>query len=345
MIALNSVTTGSDAYDYAHNLNGPVGAFGQLMASREGGDFGRGWLAHQLADSVVHGSGGYSVTKTVFSGLPDRYRADLGHGATELIVDAIVLGEEFGGQTDFYNPDKSRLIHETSVDCFNSAGGRIPRRAIISCRLAETLTAKWEGWLITNLYLAELMRDEPWFDGVKNEYLDYRPLFDRSVALAGGELASGALSSSRQLANILDRFSSLFLPAATALAADDNSGDRGSYFSFIMKLSERARLIGRGKITKESVRLAVSEMGKANELNDQERVWAKAAQEMAVNHNRDFQTIERNVVAYGKESASKKGASGGQTGAAFLPYLPPAILLALILSGGVWLSKKIIHGR
>lgn len=345
IIALNSVTTGSDAYDYAHNLDGPAGAFGQLMDRRGGGEFGRGWLCHQLADSIVHRSGGYSVTKTVFKGLPDRYRADLDHGATELIVDAIVLEDEFGGQMSFQVPDKSRLIHETSVDCFNSVGGRIPRRNIISCRIAESLTSKWEGWLITNLYLAELMLDEPWFAGVKNEYLDYRPFFDKSIALAGSELAYVAPASSRQQPNILTGITSMLLPAKTAFAAEDNAGEKTSYYSFVTKLSERARAIGQGKITKESVRQAISEMENTPGLTDREKVWAKATQEMTVKHNRDFGAIERNVAAYGKESASKQGASGGRTGAGFLPCLPPAILCALIVSGGVWLGRRILDGR
>ncbi len=345
MIALNSVMSGSGAYDYAHDLNGPAGAFGQLMCFRSGEEFGRGWLAHQLGDSVVHGSGGYSEIKTFFSGLPDRYRTDLGHGATELIVDAIVLGDEFGGQMSFNVPDKSRLIHETCVDCFNSAAGRIPRRDIITCRLAAGLSSKWEGWLITNLYLAELMRDEPWFAGAAKDYSDYRPLFMRSVALAGGDIAFIALPPKRQSKNILDRTIFSLLPAEPALAAGDDSADKTAYYGFVMKLSERARSIGQGKITKESVRLAVAEMEKAEKLNDRERVWAKAALEMTVNHNRDFQTIERNVVAYGKESASKQGASRGRTGARFLPYLPPAILLALIIAGGTWVGRKIINGR
>ncbi len=345
MIALNSVTTGSDAYDYAHNLDGPAGAFGRLMDKRGGGGFGRGWLCHQLADSVVHGSGGYSVIKTVFKGLPDRYRADLGHGATELIIDAIVLGDEFGGQVSFDVLDKSRLIHETAVDCFNSPNGGIPRRNIIGCRFAESLTAKWEGWLVTNLYLVELMRDEPWFAGVRKNYLDYRPLFNRSIALAGGDIASAAPRPNRRPRKILDRITSILLPAESALAIGDNSGDKSAYYSFVMKLSEKARTLGRGKITKESVRLAILEMDKENELTDRERVWSKAVQEMAVKHNSDFQTIERNVVAYGKESASKKGASRGRTGAGFLPYLPPAILLALIVSGGAWLARKTLSGR
>lgn len=345
IISLNSVMTGSDAYDYAHKLNGPAGSFGRLMNSRGGGDFGRGWLLHQLADSVVHEPGGYSVTKTSFSGLPDRYRGDLGHGATELIIDAIVLGDEFGGQMSFSVPEKARLIHETSVDCFNAAGGRIPRRHIISCRLAESLTAKWEGWLITNLYLAELMRDEPWFAGVKNEYLDYRPFFDKSIALAGSELAYVAPASSRQQPNILTGITSILLPAKTAFAAEDNAGDKTSYYSFVSKLSERARAIGQGKITKESVRQAISEMENAPGLTDREKVWAKAMQEMTVKHNRDFGAIERNVAAYGKGSASKQGALSGRTGAGFLPCLPPAILCALIVSGGVWLGRRILDGR
>lgn len=345
MIALNNVTTGSDAYDYAHNLGSRNSAFGVLMDSRGGGDFGRGWLAHQLADSVVHGQSGYSVTKTVLKGLPDRYRADIGHGATELIIDAIVLGDEFDGQMNFYVPDKARLIHETSVDCFNKGGGRIPRRDILDCRLVESLTAKWESWLITNLYLVELMRDEPWFAGVKKEYLDYRPLFDKSIALAGGESACVAPVSSARRPNILDKLVSVLLPASGALAAEEKSGDKNTYAGFVMKLAERARAIGRGQITKESVRQAIMEMDKAKGLTDQERVWAKAAQEMAVRHNRDFKTIERNVAAYGKESAPKQGASGGRTGAEFLPCLPSALLFALIVYGAVWLSRKILEGR
>jgi hypothetical protein len=345
IISLNSVTTGSDAYDYAHNLDGPAGAFGKLMAARGAGDFGDGWLAHQLADSVVHGPGGYSVTKTAFSGLPDRYLTDLGHGATELIIDAIVLGDEFGGQLDFTVPDKARLIHETSVDCYNAAAGRISRRDILDCSLTQNLATKWEGWLITNLYLAELMRDEPWFAKVKKEYSDYRPLYARSVALAGGSLACPPTSSSQGEQNLLSGIVSIMFPTGIAMAAESESGEPSSYYGFVLKLSDRARNIGRGKITKESVRLALAEMEKEQGLTEQEKVWAKAAQEMTLNHNRDFVAIERNVAAYGKESASKQGARGGRTGARFLPCLPPAILGALIATGGVWFTRRLLEGR
>jgi hypothetical protein len=345
MISLNNVTTGSGAYDYGHNLNGTAGAFGQLMVARGGGDFGRGWLAHQLADNVVHGPSGYSVTKTVFNGLPDQYRSDLGHGATELIVDAIVLKDEFGGRMSFSVPDKTRLIHETAVQCYNQSGGRIPRSDILSCRLAEGLTAKWEGWLITNLYLAELMRDEPWFAGKAGEYLDYLPLYKKSIALAGGELASHAPAAKPRPKNILSGIISILVPVETVFAAEDETIGETSYYSFVAKLSERARAIGRGKITKESVRQAVAEMEHEESLTDQEKVWAKAMQEMTIMHNRDFAEIERNVAAYGKESASKQGASGGRTNAGFLPCLPTAILFAVIMSGGVWLGRRIKDGR
>lgn len=338
MIALNSVTTGSDAYDYAHNLDAAGGSFGYVMSGRGGGAFARGWFAHQLADSVVHGKNGYSETKTVVKGLPQRYTVDLGHGTTELIVDAIVLKEVFNRSLSISLPDKARLIHETAIACYNNAAGRIPRSNIISCQLAEGLAIEWGAWFNTNLYIADLMIDEPWFDQAEKDYQDYRPLFEYSADLVRDK--TGAAFGQTEPAGWLDLLVRVLVPAQPVRAAETSSDDeRTAYYSFVMKLSKRAREIGDGKITRESVACAIAETENTAGLSDKEKIWAKTIREMTVKDNRDLSAIEKKVTVYGKELGPKPGAAGGRTGAGFLPCLP-FVLFSLMGMGLYWFCRK-----
>lgn len=344
MIALNSVATGSGAYDYAHNLNAEGGSFGYVMTGRGGGSYAQGWLAHQLADSVVHGANGYSETKTIIKGLPQRYTIDLGHGTTELIVDAIVLKEVFNRSLSIFVPDKIRLIHETAVACYNNAGGRIPRGNIISCQLAEGLAIEWGAWLNTNLYIADLMIDEPWFMQAEKDYQDFRPLFEYSIDLIRDKTA--ATSKQTEPAGWLDLLVGVLVPAQQVRAAETSPDDeRTAYYSFVMKLSKRAREIGGGEITKESVKQAIAETENTAGFSDEEKVWARTIREMTVKDNRDLSAIEKKVTVYGKELGPKQGAVGGRTGAGFLPCLSLILLFSLMATGLYWFARRIVERR
>ncbi|MFH1737167.1 MAG: hypothetical protein ABH838_04680, partial [Actinomycetota bacterium] len=154
MISLFSVTTRENKFDYAHitygNENQSV--FGDLMLEKSGAGFAAGWRIHQISDGVVHGPAGYSNTKTLFDGLPDKYGKSLNHGTLELVIDAIILQERFGGAAELWLPDRVRLIHETAVSFYNGRlpdGARIPRSSIISCGAAAKMGSAWESWLIT----------------------------------------------------------------------------------------------------------------------------------------------------------------------------------------------------
>lgn len=371
IIALYTTSTGDHSYDYAHNLHavGNGSSFGQIMYSLSGSEFARGWLAHQRADAVVHGPNGYSNNKTCFSDLPEKYRTDLGHGATELIVDAILLQEYFGGTVAFYVPDQARLIHETAVFAYNDClrARRFPRKSIIGCHLAERLSYQWEGWLGTNLYLTQLMVEEPWFPDLKQDYLDYRPLFSKSVALAqdGAEMTKVPRQQ-----GWVDHLISLLMPQPIATAKEtEKNGDDTAYYSFVLKLGNHARGLTGGRITKESVRQAIADIDTEQGLTDKEKVWARLMEEMFVQDNKDFASIEKNVETYGREldlgrlprrdnglrrtatsnlgreSGPKKGAISGRTGRGFLPCLPTIIIVCLVIAGLVQAVRRFSKRR
>ncbi len=357
MIALYSVTTGDASFDYTHNYYGagrePV--FGDLMVEVQDTSFSRGWAAHQLADSVVHGVDGYSNRKQVFRDIPEQYKTTLSHGAVELIVDAIVLDEVFGGQVELSVPERSELIHETTVRFYNEAlpaGKRIPRSTIINCHTAANLAFRWDLCLNTNKYLASLLIDEPWFASVRREFADFRPLFSKSVSLVGGRLADATNPASPVAVvipvgcndSVWDGLAAL-LPVGIVLAADGSSqqggegtGEPTDYYRYLNRLSIRASQIGQGRIDKESVRKAAAELAAENSLPDEERAWAIAAAGLTDKHTTDLRQVSQSIREAGRRS-SGKGAAGGLMDDV-LPYFPCATALAVLLGALAWLFKR-----
>ena len=348
MIALHSVTTGDPSYNYAHNYFGdgrdPV--FGNLMTRVSDRAFSRGWAAHQLADSVVHGPDGYSNTKTVFDGIPGKYKTELNHGAVELIVDAIVLDEFYERDLSLSVPDQTELIHTTAVSFYNDrmpAGIRITRSNIITCHTAANLAYQWDLCLNTNQYLAELILEEKWFSSVRRQFEDFRPLFSKSVALVGNQ-TSAAQPRSTRVISFWDRLAAL-LPADVAEAAEPEvtadrnaTGEPAEYYRLLLRISQRAQKIGAGRITKESVRQAVVELDRETSLSDQERVWAAALAGMTDKKSADFDKVGQRVREAGRRASNKGAASGRGQGA--LPYLPCAAALAAAVVAAAWLFRK-----
>lgn len=333
MIALHAVTTGDGSYDYAHNCYGdtrePV--FGNILASISSSDFAAGWRAHQLADSIVHGAGGYSTTKTLFKSLPGQYGNDINHGAVELVVDAIILEGYYGGNVSLYVPDQSELIHEGSIAFFNRGGrvaGAIPRANIIDCAVAGELSFHWENCLQTNIFLASMLSEEPWFSDVREECSDYRIPYDRSVALLNGV---SALQEDNY--GIVQAFVDTLVPPQIAKAAESTSVNEtnSTYYSFLNEVSERAREIGGGKATKESTRQAIDELNNDASVPAEQRAWAETMAEMTSGRNKSRTELEASVTErLGKgRDGSAKGAKGGRK-IRLLPYLPCSIAVFLV---------------
>ena len=352
MISLFSVTTRENKFDYAHNTygNGNQSVFGDLMLEKSGSVFAAGWRIHQISDGVVHGPAGYSNTKTLFDGLPDKYGKSLNHGTLELIIDAIILQERFGGTAELWLPDRVRLIHETAVSFYNDRlpdGVRIPRSAIISCGAAAEMGSAWESWLITNVYLAELISEEPWFPAVGQYLADFRPLFAKSVALSESpaRLAQPHQSISRTAPG---SFLDVLLPAVPAFAAEEERTgytDKDGYYRFVALVSTRARRLGQGQITKDSVKLALDQLEGEHGLSVEEQLWARTLKEMATGDKPSLTDLKKTVETYGssldagREAASAEGAAGGRR-SGFLPCLPGMILASIAVTVIVRFMKK-----
>ncbi len=348
MIALHSVTTGDSSFDYTHNYFGearePV--FGKIMAQVSGQDFSHGWVAHQLADSVVHGPDGYSNTKTVFENIPEKYKPTLSHGAVELIVDAIVLDELYHRSVDLWVPDNAELIHRSTVRFYNSylsTDLKVPRAHIINCHTAADLAYRWDLCLNTNKYLAELMLEEPWFATVRRRFEDFRPLFARSVALVGSR-ASVTRPPRKAPASGWDRWAEL-LPTAVARAAEGEeggevggTGEPAGYYRFLAQLGERAKRNGHGHMTKESVRQAAVELANSKETSEEEKVWSAAMAGLTDKRTTDLRQVSRLIREAGRRS-SGNGAAGGLKDDV-LPYLPCGAALGVVLAALVWMFKK-----
>ena len=352
MISLFSVTTRENKFDYAHNTFGNENrsVFGDLMLEKSGAGFAAGWRIHQISDSVVHGTAGYSNTKTLFEGLPEKYGTGLNHGTLELVIDAIILQERFGGAAELWLPDRVRLIHETAVSFYNGRlpdGARIPRSAIISCGDSAKMGSAWESWLITNIYLAELIGEEPWFPAARQYLEDFRPLFTKSVVLSKSRATSVQPRQSIALAapgSLLD----VLLPAAPAFAAEKEqagSMDKDGYYAFIALVSAKAKEVGKGQITKDSVALALNQLEDERGLSAEERLWAKTLKEMATGDKQSLTDLKKTVETYGssldagREAVSAEGAAGGRR-SGFLPCLPGMILASIVVTGLVRFIRK-----
>lgn len=343
MIALRSVTTGDSSYDYAHNCYGgsrePV--FGNILEGISSADFASGWRAHQLADSIVHGEGGYSTSKTVFRSLPGQYGNDINHGAVELIVDAIILQDYYRGSVALYIPEQSELIHNGAVAFYNSVVGKegaIPRENIICCRAAQDMAFDWRNCLQTNIFLAAMMADEPWFAQTRDEFSDYRAPYDRSV-----NLLNGIAACQNENADGISALVDVFFPPHFARAAGSEAAPEttNTYYSFLNEVSTRAREIGGGKATKESTRQAISELSGDASVPADQRAWAETLDEMTNGRNRSAIELEKNIsgrLARGR-GGSAKGAERGRR-ISFLPYLPCSGLVFLIGSILVYLLRR-----
>lgn len=352
MISLFSVTTRENKFDYAHinygNENKSV--FGDLMLEKSGAGFAAGWRIHQISDNVVHGPAGYSNTKTLFDGLPEKYGTSLNHGTLELVIDAIILQERFGGAAELWLPDRVRLIHETAVSFYNGRlpdGVRIPRSAIISCEDSAEMGGAWESWLITNIYLAELIGEEPWFPAAGQYLADFRPLFAESVALSKSRASS---VRPRQLIALAAPgfFLDVILPATPAFATEEEqagSTDKDGYYEFVALVSVKARELGQGQITKDSVKQALNQLENERGLSVEERLWAKTLKEMATGDKQSLSDLKKTVENYGssldagRKAASAEGAAGGRR-SGFLPCLPGMILASIVVTGLVRFIRK-----
>ena len=352
MISLFSVTTRENKFDYSHNTYGNKNqsVFGDLMLEKSGASFAAGWRIHQISDSVVHGPAGYSNTKTLFDGLPEKYGTGLNHGTLELVIDAIILKERFGGAAELWLPDRVRLIHETAVSFYNGRlpdGARIPRSSIISCRAAAEMGSAWESWLITNIYLAELIGEEPWFPAAGQYLADFRPLFTESVALS--ESRASSVKPRQSIARAApESFLDVILPAAPAFAAEEEqtgSTDKDGYYRFVALVSAKARELGQGQITKDSVKQALNQLEKERGLSVEEQLWARTLKEMATGDKQSLSDLKKTVETYGssldagREAASAEGATGGRR-SGFLPCLPGMILASTAVTVLVRFMKR-----
>jgi hypothetical protein len=347
MIALHSVTTGDKSFDYAHNYFGgdksPV--FGNTMTRVSNFAFARGWAAHQVEDSVVHGPTGYSNTKPVFPGMPDKYKTSLNHGAVELVVDAIVLDEFYHRSLSLSVPDQSELIHAAAVRFYNDRlpdGARIPRGTILNCHTVANLSYEWDLCMNTSLYLAELMLDENWFPALRRNFNDYRPLFSQSVNLVAGR-AAPVIKDNPCAPDFWDQLAAL-LPAGVAQAASaeptPNAADAGEpadYYRMLSRISHRATRIGGGRISKTSVRQAVVELERDRRLSDREQVWAAALAGLTDRNTTTFNQVKLRVAETGRR-VSRQGAAGGK-GRNVLPCIPGAVLFVLAVAVG-WRSWR-----
>lgn len=313
MIALRHIVTGDSRYDYAHNSYGsnkePL--FGKKMIrtyknskhqERYGGsdkEFAYGWAGHQIADGFAHGASGYSETKETFKKLPDAFRQSLNHGAAELIVDAIIMEEIFGGHSALFVPYHTDLIHEASVIFYNevkmsSSSHAIPRKNIIDCDTVEKLTDHWAEWLLANEFLAKLASRQPWFKEAKEFYADYKGPFESSV-----QAIRNFLSHPEAVSNPPSSLPSLSFSGVAYAAEDEGSGQlpSPSYYRFVSRLAEEARRQGGGKITDESLRRALPKVIQEDSESDleEERAWAEFMEELYLKDNRRFEEVIRNV--------------------------------------------------
>lgn len=353
IIALHNVTTGDCSYDYAHNpYGGNITAFGEMLLevtertrhperySKDDALFAAGWMAHQLADSVAHGSDGYVATKIPFEGSPESFRSGLAHGVTELLVDAIILDRYSGGPLEITACYRTELIHEASVMFYNAHVGEIDRGSIISCSVVEHLTYMWEGWLETNKYLAQLALSEPWFNEAGSYYADFQPYFNRSVDLVRGSNARASL-----LDMLLEPFT-----GGIAYAAEEPP--EAGYYRFVLAVSERARELGNGAITPESLSLALREVITGDlegKKGDEVKVWAKLMQEMYLKDNKKWDDVVTNTEEYAKKidkqkrktGGHDKSGQGGDSGGVELYWLLPigAMSVAVALLVGMFRSR------
>ncbi len=311
IIALYHVTTGDSRYDYAHNPFGDnSAAFGETMLqtvwntryperySQDDVMFAAGWLAHQLADGVAHGPSGYVATKVPFNGAPESFKSALGHGAAELIVDALVLRDLSSGPLQITARYHTELIHEAAVRFYNDHIGETDRASIISCSVVEHLTYAWEGWLETNKYLAQLALSQAWFKQAGSYYLDFQPYFDRSIQL---------VRQRNKTSSLLDRLLEP-LTGRVAYAASDDPPEAG-YYRFVLAVSERARELGGGNITPEALSLALREVitgDLAGQKSDEVKVWAKLMQEMYLKDNKDWNDVVKNTERFAKKIDRQK---------------------------------------
>lgn len=339
MIALYHITKNSSRYDYAHNPFGgekePV--FGkkaietfQYTKHRERYTesdlrFAYGWSGHQLADSLVHGRGGYSTTKETFSRLPAEFRENLNHGAAELMVDAIVLKEVFQGNVSLFVTYHTDLIHEAAVRFYNDGNGQpINRHQIISCQEVERLTYRWEGWLQTSVYLAELSTLQPWFTEAKTFYADYLTPYRNSIS-------------------VVKDFLSLAFPfVCSETAYGTEESPQSSYYRFVMEVSEEAKRLGGGKITRESFRQALKNVTKrelSSEQAEEVKIWAKFMEELYLKDNKSYEQVIKNVEKY----AAEQDEDGDKSD--FVPWLLLGVAAALAGFAIGWLIRIVKGGE
>lgn len=337
MIALYHITKSSSRYDYAHNPFGgekkPLFGKKAIEAFRHTRHrerytqsdlrFAYGWSGHQLADSFAHGKGGYSTTKETFPHLPAKFRESLNHGAAELMVDAITLSEFFKGEVSLFVTYHADLIHEAAVH-FHNDGQSIDRNQIISCQEAEKLAYRWEGWLQTSVYLAELSTLQPWFTEARAFYADYLTPYRNSISA------------------VKDFLSQLlpFVCSQTAYATEEPP--QSSYYRFVMEVSEEAKRLGGGKITRESFRQALEKVTKKELVSgksEEAKVWAKFMEELYLKDNQSYERVIKNVEKYAAEQHEDEDQSG------FVPWL--LLGMAAVLAGFAigWLIRIVKGGE
>ncbi len=317
MIVLRHVTTGNEGYDYAHKPESGNPTFGRTMIktavansynrySKDDLRFAQGWVAHQLADSIAHGSSGYVSRKNTFSKAPSGLRSDLSHGLTELIVDAIVLKRFTNNVYQHYRGIYPGLIHEASVFFYNDHTSTIERADIISCHAVESMTRKWEGWLQTNAHLAKLVTYQPWFNEAEEYYSDFKYFFDLSVSRIRN--GTGSFSVSKPFIN----YSLGDVAYASDIATDDSQMPRSSndsYRRFMLRVTERARELGDGTITDASIEAALKEIiddDMASNKKQEVKTWAFLMQEIYLSENPSFKSIIRKTTDYTRQFSQTK---------------------------------------
>jgi hypothetical protein len=343
MIALHAVTTGDASRDYAHNCFGdsaePV--FGDVLCGISSDSFAAGWRAHQLADSIVHAKGGYSVTKTLFRDLPGEYGAAINHGSAEFVVDAIVLDEFYGGSVFLYVPDRAKLIHNGAVAFYNSnlgSGRAISRANIIDCETARDLSFNWENCIQTNILLAAMLSKESWFNDVRADFADYRDPYARSLSLV-----NGCYSERIEPAPCSPTMVDWLVPPAFAYASETVSPDDSEkeYLLFLDIVSKRTREISGGPATPEATRRALQEVAGDSAVSGQQRAWAAAMAEMTNGENTTKEELEKNItgrLSRGRDG-SAKGAAGGHR-ISLLPFLPCSAAVFVTLTAIYWFFKR-----
>jgi hypothetical protein len=355
MIVLRHILTGDSRYDYAHNSYGPnkEPLFGKKMVraykqsehkERYGAsdrEFAYGWVGHQIADGYAHGANGYAETKETFRKLPETFKQGVNHGAVELIVDAIVIDEVFHGNPALYAPYHADLIHEASVFFYNEVktspnSHTIPRKNIISCETAKKLTRRWGEWLVANEFLAKLASRQPWFKEAREFYADYKGPFESSIyAIKNFLKQPDAISNS-----LLPPFNSSF--SSIAYAAEEEKPSQfssSSYYRFVSRLAEEAKRLGGGKITDESLRLALPRVIQEDWQSDLEetRAWAKFMEELYLKDNQSFKEIIEKVERQQKVKVLPVVGSRSNK----IPWLFLGMGAALVVLAVGWLVRAI----